>query len=194
MGNDLDYLRSSTKYIILMTIIFILSMIAGLLVAIKYPGLSAGYLKEFEGSYGWLKTVDPLLIMLVIFANNALKSLAALVMGAALGIIPILFVIGNGMIISILADAVSRQHGTLFVIKALLPHGIIEVPMILISTGIGLRIGHLMFMSFMGQRADIKKELKMGTGFFLRRIAPLLFVAAFIETFVTPYIVMFPGP
>ena len=112
----------------------------------------------------------------------------ALVLGVGLGIIPILFVAGNGIILSMLADTISRQQGTLFVIAALLPHGIIEVPMVLISAGIGLRLGHTMYPSLIGMKTDIKTELREGIGFYMRVIVPLLFVAAMIETFVTPLI------
>ncbi len=185
---DLEYIYSLRKYVLIVTDIFILSLIVGLLVSIKNPGLSENYLETFKESFGWIKTLSPLAIMLLIFLNNALKSMLALVLGVGLGIIPILFVAGNGIILGMLAHVISRQLGTLFVIAALLPHGIIEVPMVLISAGIGLRLGHTMYPSLMGMKTDIKKELREGIGFYMRVILPLLFVAAMIETFVTPLI------
>ncbi len=188
MQKDLEYLYSLRKYILAVTVIFFLSLIIGLGFSIKNPGLSESYLQMFEQSFGWITTLNPFLIMLLIFLNNALKSLMALLLGILFGIIPLLFVAGNGIILSMLADAVSRQHGTIFVIAAILPHGIVELPMILISAGIGIRLGHVMILYFIGAKADIKQELKQGLRFYFRRIAPLLFVAAAIETFVTPLI------
>lgn len=123
MQKDLEYLYSLKKYLSVVVDIFILSLIIGLLVSVKNPELSKNYLEMFKESFGWIKTLNPLAIMLLIFLNNALKSLLALVLGVGLGIIPILFVAGNGIILGMLADTISRQLGTLFVIAALLPHG-----------------------------------------------------------------------
>ncbi len=185
---DIEYLYSLRKYVLIVTDIFILSLIVGLLVSVKNPALSENYLETFKESFGWIKTLNPLVIMLLIFLNNALKSMLALVLGVGLGVIPVLFVAGNGIILGMLADTISRHLGTVFVAAALLPHGIIEVPAILISAGIGLRLGHKMYPSLMGMKTDIKKELREGMGFYMRVIVPLLFAAAMIETFVTPLI------
>lgn len=185
---DLEYIYSLKKYLLIITDIFILSLIMGLLVSIKNPGLSENYLVMFKESFGWIKTLNPLVIMLLIFLNNALKSLLALVLGLGLGIIPVLFVAGNGIILGMLADTISRQQGTLFVMAAILPHGIIEVPAILISAGIGLRLGYVMYLSLKGMKAEMKPELRQGVRFYMRVILPLLFIAAMVETFVTPLI------
>ncbi len=185
---DIEYIYSLRKYLITVAAIFILSLMTGLLVSIKNPEFSENYLEMFKQSFGWIKTLPPLAVMLLIFLNNAFKSLLALVLGLGLGIIPFLFVAGNGIIIGILGDTISRQHGTVFVVAALLPHGIIEIPMILISAGIGLRLGHVMYFSLIGMKAEIKQEMMQGARFYARIIVPMLFVAAMVETFVTPLI------
>jgi stage II sporulation protein M len=190
MQKDIEYMYSLRKYLLIVVDIFILSLIAGLLVSVKNPELSENYLEIFKKSFGWIKTLNPLVIMFLIFLNNALKSLAALLLGVGLGIIPLLFIAGNGIILGMLADTISRQQGTLFVVAALLPHGIVEVPMILISASIGLRLGHKTYPSLIGLKTNIKMELREGIGFYIRVVLPLLFVAAMIETFVTPLIAM----
>ncbi len=188
MQKDLDYLYYLRKYILVITGVFILSLIVGVVASQENPGLSENYLEMLNNSYGWIKELNPFLIMLVIFFNNAIKSLFALILGIGFGIIPLLFVAGNGVVLSVLVDIVSRKQGILFVAAAILPHGIIEIPMVLISAGIGLRLGHVMYLSIRGLKTDIKQELKQGLIFYIRRIVPLLFVAAMIETFITPLI------
>jgi stage II sporulation protein M len=187
---DIEYIYSLRKYLITVAAIFLLSLMTGLLVSIKNPEFSENYLEMFKQSFGWIKTLPPLAVMLLIFLNNAFKSLLALVLGLGLGIIPFLFVAGNGIVIGMLGDTISRQHGTVFVVASLLPHGIIEVPMLLISAGIGLRLGYVIYLSLKGLRIDIKTELRQGFRFYMRVILPLLFIAAVIETFVTPLIAM----
>ncbi len=188
MQNDMEYLFSLKKYIFIVVDIFILSLIIGLIISVKNPELSRNYYSMFQGEFGWIKTLNPISIMLVIFANNAFKSFLSLVLGVGLGVIPVLFVAANGVIIGMLANTIAKQNGTLFVIAALVPHGIIEVPMVLISAGIGLRLGYKMYPSLTGLKTDINKELREGIGFYVRFVLPLLFVAAIIETFVTPVI------
>ncbi len=188
MQKDIEYLYSLRMYILAILGIFILSLVLGMIVSLKNPGLSENYFENFGKSFSWIKTLNPIAIMFIIFFNNAIKSLLALVLGVGFGIIPILFVAGNGIILSMLADVVSRQHSALFVVAATLPHGIIEVPMVLISAGIGLRLGHVMYLSLRGVQTDIKLELKQGIRFYWRIIVPLLFLAAAVETFVTPLI------
>ena len=129
---DIEYLYSLKIYLITVLIVFIFSLIMGLVVSKENPGLSENYLKDFEDSFSWIKTLNPLIIMLIIFLNNAIKSLFALILGVGFGIAPIIFVAGNGVMLSILVDIVSKQHSILFVVAATLPHGIIEVPMVLI--------------------------------------------------------------
>lgn len=190
MQTNIEYLKSSWKYISVISAIFIISLFTGLLIPLKDLGLPENYLEMFKGSFGWIKTLSPISIMLVIFLNNAVKSLFAIVLGAGFGIIPIIFVGGNGIILGLIANEVSKQQGIIFVLAALLPHGIIEIPMILISAGLGLRLGYFMYISLRGEKKDMRAELTGSLRIYVRLIMPLLFVSAMIETFVTPVIVM----
>jgi stage II sporulation protein M len=189
MEKELKYIRTSWKYILIVTGIFIISLLAGLLVSLKDLGLPENYLEILKNSFGWIKILSPIQIMLVIFLNNAVKSLLSIVLGAGLGIIPIIFIGGNGIILGLIANEASKQQGIIFVLAALLPHGIIEVPMVLISAGLGLRLGYSMYSSMKGEKRDMKYELIESLRIFMRIIMPLLFVAAIIETFVTPLVV-----
>jgi stage II sporulation protein M len=190
MKKDLEYLRSSWKYILIVSGIFIISFMAGLLVSLQDLGLSENYLDMLKNSFGWIKDLNPVAIMLVIFLNNAVKSLLSLVLGAGFGLIPVLFVAGNGLILGLLVNLVLKQEGFLFVLAALLPHGIIELPMVFISAGLGLRLGYFMYISLKGEKKDMRFELIESLRIYVRIIMPLLFVSAMIETFVTPLIVL----
>lgn len=190
MKKDLEYLKSSRKYILIMTGIFIISVIAGLLASLKDLGLSENYLDMLKESFGWIKDLHPVWIMLVIFLNNAVKSLFAIVLGAGFGIIPVIFVGGNGILLGLVANQVSHEQGLLFVLAAILPHGILEIPLVLISSGLGLRLGYLMYSSIMGKETDMRYEFMQSLRIYIRIIMPLLFVSAVVETFVTPMVVL----
>lgn len=188
MLKEIKYIKNSWKYILILTCIFVFSLITGLIVSLKDLGLSENYLATLKDSFGWIKTLSPLSIMLVIFLNNAVKSLFSIVLGAGFGLIPILFIAGNGLILGLVASQVSKEQGIVFVLAALLPHGIIEVPMVLVSAGLGLRLGYFMYLSLQGRKMDLRYELIESLRIYVRIIMPLLFIAAVIETFITPLI------
>src|SRR5659263_172431 len=190
MKKDLEYLRSSRKYILIMTGIFVISVIAGFMTPLKDLGLSEDYLNMLKDTFTWIKDLHPIGIMFVIFLNNAFKSLLAIVLGAGFGIIPVIFVGGNGLLLGLVANQVSREQGVLFVLAAILPHGIMEIPMILISSGLGLRLGYLMYSSIMGKETDMRYDLMQSLRIYIRIIMPLLFISAVVETFVTPMVVL----
>jgi len=168
MNRDTEYLYSLRKYITGITAVFIISMVLGLIASMRDPTYSMKYFEMFKESFRWITDLNPLAIMLVIFLNNTLKSLIVLVLGIGLGVVPIVFVAGNGIILGMVVDIVFRERGSYFVLAALLPHGIIEIPMILLSAGIGLRLGHSMYLSLKGERTGLKNELKQGIRFFTR--------------------------
>jgi uncharacterized membrane protein SpoIIM required for sporulation len=51
---------------------------------------------------------------------------------------------------------------------------------------VGFRLGYLVALSIFGEKADIVKETKVAIHLLIYRIMPLLLLAAFIETFITP--------
>ena len=64
---DKEYLCFLKKYVLVIAVIFIISVITGALASMIYPGVSAQYFGDFEASFGWIKDLNPLAIILLIF-------------------------------------------------------------------------------------------------------------------------------
>jgi len=190
IGEIMDFSRSLYGYFILVSLLFILSIMAGYLYASHFVGDAVSFLEDATQIFEWITTLDPISIMFIVFANNAVKSLLALIFGLGFGLIPLLFVASNGFIIGILINVSAAARGLLFIGAAILPHGIIEVPMILLSAAIGLRLGHEVVSLLKGDKVDIAYEFKRSVRFYLRWIMPLLLLAAAIESFITPAIIL----
>jgi stage II sporulation protein M len=188
MQKDLEYLYSLKRYIQIITGVFIVSLLLGVIVSILNPDFSLKFLTTFKESLGWIMNLSPLQRMFEVFRNNAQNSLLALVLGVLFGIVPILVIAVNGLVVGMVSEIFAGQKGIAFLLAAVLPHGIIELPMVLISASIGLRLGHVMYLYVKGERTNLKQEFRDGVLFYFTRIAPLLLVAAMIETFVTPVI------
>ncbi|WP_440956304.1 stage II sporulation protein M [Methanosarcina sp. Mfa9] len=181
-----NYVNHIRPYVLIITFVFFASAFAGYAYSASTPEISEMVMEEFEAQFGGILNLHPLLIMLIIFLNNAFVSLLFLVMGLGLGILPVLFVAFNGYVVGVLSHLVAEEQGLLFIFLALLPHGIIELPMVFLAAGIGLRLGHQVLAALIGRPTELKREFKDGIRFYFRWIVPLLFVAAVIETFITP--------
>ena len=182
------------KCTLLVTAIFLVSVISGYLYAASNPFESARVMQELSDELGWITDLDPVLILFVIFLNNAIKSFLVIVLGV-LVIVPIMFIVFNGYILGIVMCESARIEGPLFVAAAILPHGIIELPMVLVSAALGTRIGMMVLLRISGKISteEILSTLKWSISFYFRWILPLLFVAAVIETFITPAVLWILG-
>ena len=190
MQKDVEYLYSLKKYLNAVIGIFFISLILGMVAARLFPERS-GYLFEmFKDMFGWITVLDPFERMIAIFKNNAINSFLALAAGIVFGIVPLFIIAVNGFFLGMVAVVFSKQTSVPFMLAAILPHGIIELPMVFLSAGIGLRLGHEVYLRFKGIRTPLKEEITVGVWFFIRFIFPLLFLAAFIESYVTPLIAL----
>lgn len=187
--NDLSYLKDIKIHFLLITLVFFLSTAAGFFYSSVNPEYAMQLMDEVSKMLDIIEDLSPIGIMLFIFFNNAIKSLIILILGIGFGIIPLLFIAYNGFIIGIVVYAVSDENGFMYILSAILPHGILELPMVFISAAIGLKMGYLLFSSVKGQSVDIKTEFSRGVRFYFYRVIPLLFVAAVVETFITPFVV-----
>ncbi|MCZ7400464.1 MAG: stage II sporulation protein M [Candidatus Methanoperedens sp.] len=191
MQKDAEYLYSLRKYILAVTGIFIFFLIIGVLVSITNPEKSTYYIELFKKTFGWITQLNPFERMLAIFKNNAINSLLALILGIGFGFVPFFLVAVNGLFLGMVAEVFSTEKGIIFVLAAVLPHGIIELPMVFLSAAIGLRLGYEMYRFLKGERTNLKQEFMQGLWFYLVRILPLLFVAAVVESYVTPVIALY---
>jgi len=185
----LQYIRSIRRETAFMFLLFVISAVIGYITAIMYPDRVVRSLEELEGLVELLKNLSLLQIMLLIFLNNALKSLIILVFGIGLGIVPFFFIAYNGYFLGIFSHKILMEQGPLYLVAGLLPHGIIEIPMVVVSAGIGLRLGLKGFASLRGESVNLKEEMITGIKFFFFWIMPLLFIAAAVETFITSVII-----
>lgn len=128
-----------------------------------------------------------------IFLNNSIKSVVIIFLGALFGILPAFFLLINGAVIGYLIHLSAIQGQDLFtlIVKGLLPHGIIEIPAIIIACAFGLKFGSKTLSSLF--RAGKRNQEESGSwSFFMRQtftasvwIVILLFVAAIIESTIT---------
>jgi len=181
-------LREHLPYIIAV----VLSFIVGLLYGLSYSPHEAERVSKsvFESLSEIAKFIEigSILAVILIFAKNALTAFISLIVGPFSPLI----VAYNGWILGALYVYFSNLGKSTFFIAGTVPHGIVEIPALILSGSCGLRLGILVLRKlrykFEGLGFELITSLKPTFKLFL--ISLLLFmIAAVIESFVTPIII-----
>ncbi|MEK5140548.1 MULTISPECIES: stage II sporulation protein M [Paenibacillus] len=95
-----------------------------------------------------------------IFFNNAIKCVLVIFMGAVFGIVPFIFLIVNGMVLGFVVHLQTDMGRSMYevVVKGLLPHGVIELPVLIIACAFGLKFG-INIMSTIGTSIGLKRKV-----------------------------------
>lgn len=126
-----------------------------------------------------------------LFFNN----LRAMVLGAAYGFIPFVyfpaFSLGvNGILLGMMAAYYThRGYSLLLYLAGILPHGIFELPALVLSLACGLYLCHSITQYVRKNEKGVMKPLLLDMArLFLLVLVPLLLIAAFVEAYITPVI------
>jgi stage II sporulation protein M len=184
--DDVTYLKSIRNYIAVSIFLFALTAVMGYFAAALDPELAAQWTKQLE-ALKWIMDQPPILIMMIIFFKNLLACALSVLLGIGLGLVPLMVVTTNGFLLGIVAYGAIQKAGVLYLMAGILPHGIIELPVVLLSIALGFRLGYLLVMAAAKEEADLAGETRIALHFLVRWITPLLFLAAAIETFITPF-------
>lgn len=169
-----EYLRAGKKYFWIISVIFVFSIFLGFVLYARLSFLDRilmDLLQKMEG-LGALGTIS------FIFRNNMQSAFFGLFLGIVLGVFPLLNIFSNGLILGYVIRKLVVS-GEVLQLWKILPHGIFEIPAIIISLGLGLKLGMSIFSKNSGE--ELSKRLKKSLFVFVFIILPLLIVAAIIE-------------
>ncbi len=186
--DDVAYLKSIRIFIWLSVCLFASAAIMGYFAAAVDPEIATNWTKELE-MLKWIMDLPPVLIMMIIFLKNLLSCAMSILLGIGLGLVPLLVATSNGFLLGIVSYGVIQKTGTLYLLAGILPHGIIELPVVFLSIAIGFRLGYLLALTIAKDKTDLTCETRRAIHFLLSWVMPLLFVAAAIETFITPIVI-----
>jgi stage II sporulation protein M len=132
-------------------------------------------MNQFKGSRGFE-------LFIKILLNNSKASALVIVSGFFFSIVPTLAALMNGMMIGFMFQNTQLVAGKSIFEMALLliPHGIFEIPAMILALAIGVKLGDLPFKS--RKIEFIKLNFKKIFYCYLKIIFPLLLIAAGIET------------
>jgi len=137
-----------------------------------------------EGDGETLQPYTPTLL-LTIFLRNLATATLILASAPFAGLLPGVILLLNGFIVGgvVTYSITEMERAPVEVAALLLPHGVVEIPTLIYASAISLEAG-LKILQGVFTREDGERLLRS----YVRVILPLIFLAAVIETFITPWI------
>jgi len=187
LGSYSNYLTSILPLTLICYFLFFFSLYLGYLFGNHLP---AEYLRDLIVSNlpnsGSMTSLQWFLFFVI---NNAGKSLIFLFLGILGGVIPIIFIVFNGFITGWTVYLTLEKYDLLVAFVGLAPHGIFEVSAVMITMAMGMNLGYRFINSIQG-RGKILPEIWIALRFFITRLLPMFILAALIEAYVTPVLLI----
>src|SRR5581483_3047856 len=181
-----DYIRELTRYLVASVVLLLAGALIGVAMAEREPDISSMRQEALSEFVSLFKGLPAPLLALAIFLNNAVKTLVVIVAGVFAGILPLIFLLINGYVVGIVFHATVHTEGLWTFVAAVAPHGVLELPAVLLGTSIGLMMGARAVRKFIKkENIELSSQLARGMRFFATVIVPLLVVSALIEAFIT---------
>ncbi|KAE8561464.1 stage II sporulation protein M [Paenibacillus polymyxa] len=189
-------LRTTRRLILIAAFFFCASIVVGWLSTGVIQSMLARQMEGLGGVAQRLQNSEhpQWSFFVFIFFNNAIKCVLVIYTGALFGIVPFIFLIVNGMVLGFVVHLQTDMGRSMYeiVVKGLLPHGVIELPVLIIACAFGLKFG-VNIISTLGTSIGLKRK---GTGpsweVFLKQTLTVsiwsvifLFIAAAIESGIT---------
>lgn len=171
--------------------LFVASAVIGYIIFYFQPQLMQTITDYFKNLVGNNEQNNQALV-LIIYQQNVTTSLMALFGGIAFGLLPLGTVIVNGLIIGfvihyllhVLPAALSTK--LFIIVVTLLPHGVFELPIVLITAALGLKWGLAWLLpAAKGQRKTVWKQSARQALLFIPLLVVVLAIAAVVEVFVS---------
>ncbi|MCS7463613.1 stage II sporulation protein M [Paenibacillus doosanensis] len=199
MSNLMRQFQLMKHYFIASALVFIVGMVLGTWYSSQFQAFIEMQLKGLEQlTQSISDKANPQWSMFwLIFWNNAWKSIVIIGMGAFFGVLPLFFLLSNGLLLGYVMAVSAEKQSVLYVIKAILPHGIIEIPAVVFACAFGLRLGVLVLKSFSAllsqERSQKYRDEFRG---FIKALGPVIIIivvsltaAAIIESTLTYWLV-----
>src|SRR5262245_49912929 len=137
----LVYLRRLRPYLAASVLLFGVGFVGALLAVNQFPEVTAIFEKSLAGFIKKFGGLPKLQLAAAIFFNNAVKSLAAILLGIFAGLLPGFFLVLNGAALGLIFGLSGRGRGIGATLLAIAPHGILELPAVFLASAAGLMIG-----------------------------------------------------
>jgi stage II sporulation protein M len=171
------FLKDSKFYFLSILVLFFVSIAIGFI----FPVFFQDFIKRFvEETLKKTEGLGFFQLFVFILLNNLTTAFIGIIFGLVLGVFPVVLTLLNGYVLGFIANKAVGVAGASVLLR-LLPHGVFEIPALIIALGLGLRAGTFIFRKNR-TRETFFSEFENSLRVFLFVVLPLLFIAALIET------------
>ncbi|MBR9704832.1 hypothetical protein GOV12_05450 [Candidatus Pacearchaeota archaeon] len=189
--DSLKYLGKLRVYLLIAVILFLLSGLIGYFDMFSFisPELSESMgesiidtIKQLQEETKDLGTFD---LITYIMSNNIRTAFFGMIFGIFFSVLPLIILVTNGYILGFVSELVVNSPLNpigVFILWKLVPHGIFEIPAILIAVALGIKIGtYPMYLK------------EKGKGYLSILLSLVVFFFLFSIIFMTLSIIFYPG-
>ncbi len=171
-------------------IVAVLLFGTGILLGLNTPPDIASLLLD---DFGVLKELSGIIVpysfltFFIIFVKNVSALMLSFLFSPLLCLTPVLTLTANGWLIALISASVAQEESLGLVLAGLLPHGIFELPALIMGQAAALSSGTLLILALFkrGNRNQLLPGLRLNIRYFVMALG-LLLPAAIIETYITP--------
>ena len=167
--------------------LFGVGIVSGLAAPTSMVNLLSGEIAALEDFASLLAPLPKFLVFLIILIKNTSTLMLSFILSPILCLVPILALTLNGWLIGFVSNVIVQEASLWFLIAGLLPHGVFELPALILGEAAALSFGTVAILALFKKerRKLLVPNLKQNLKYLLIAFA-LLLPAAIMETFVTP--------
>jgi len=176
-------------WLVIAVALFGIGLVAGLLTPSGTKGISAKDMVTIEELFGFLRQVPQWALFVVILVKNASVVLISFIFSPFLCLVPVMALTFNGWMVGFVSKTVLQEESLGQVLAGLLPHGIFEMPALIMGEAVALSFGTAVALALFkeGGGQQLLSNLRQNVKYLIVACG-LLLPAAIIETWVTPWL------
>ena len=178
---------SYKRWICIAVFLFGIGLAFGLTASAGIPGIIAEDITTLKELAGLLASLPLPLVVVLLFIKNVSVMVIGFALSPILCLAPALALVVNGWVLGLVSVIVSQEKSLGYVLAGLLPHGIFELPALILAQAAALSFGTMAILAlFKRERRNLLlPNLKQNLRYLVVALV-LLVPAAIIETYVTP--------
>ena len=173
--------KNIKKYFVFSSLSFLFFSVLGFIYSQANPDVAKVFFEVLSEKYLFTIDYNFWQLFLFIFKNNLTIAFVAYFSGIIFGLPTLIVLIVNSFAIGLVIEMARGELSLLAILFSLLPHGIFEIPAILLALSLGFIIGDALF-TYLFKRKSPSLLFILTLKLFFYLVLPLLFVAALIES------------
>jgi len=178
---------SYKRWLFLAIFLFGIGLVWGLAIPADIPSLLSEDITALEELADFLLPLPQASVFVFIFIKNVSVVLITFILSPVFCLVPVLALVINGGVLGLVSTLVIQEKSLGYLLAGLLPHGILEIPALIIGEAVALSFGAVVILALFKKekRKLVLPNFRKNLRYLL--IALTLFLpAAIIETYVTP--------